>query len=377
MKTVLKLLLFAAAFCGIYWFVLYKTPEERHFARELSLAQNGDMQAAVRTADLLKRGEGVKQNGAEAAEWYRQAAAAGDASAAYELAELYLTGDTLPRDDEEAFLYLQLAAQADEPRAQRELARFYEEGRGGVPAHAGEALLWRFLAAQNGDASSAAALASAHAEQPELYEQVKEMEEDLAAARAGDGEARLRAGRAYRSGGPVLTNNEEAARLLTLAWEENRLPQAAYELSEMYRIGAGVEQNPVKADDLLAQAAQQKYPAAQYALGETAYKADPPNYQDAFAWFSNAAAGGYSQAQYMTGFMLMQGQGTERSVPLAVKFFRDAAEQDSVSAQYVLGQIYMKGLGVAADKKAGAAWLERAAQNGSRDARALLEALNP
>lgn len=376
MKTVLKLSLFLAAFFGIYWFVFYQTPEEKTFSRELALAQNGDMQAAVRTADLFKRGEGVRQNGAEAAKWYRQAAAAGDASAAYELAELYLTGDTLPRDEEEALVYLQLAAQADEPRAQRELARFYEEGLGGVPQHAGEALFWRFLAAQNGDAPSAAVLARARTEQPELYAQVKELEEDLAAARAGDGEARLRAGRVYRAGRPVLTGNEEAARLLTLAWEENRLPQAAYELSEMYRAGTGVEQNLAKADELLAQAAQKAYPAAQYALGETAYKADPPNYQDAFAWFSNAAAGGYPQAQYMTGFMLMQGQGTERSVPLAVKFFRDAAEREHVSAQYVLGQIYVKGLGVAADKKAGTEWLKKAAQNGSRDAQALLDALN-
>lgn len=53
----------------------------------------------------------------------------------------------------------------------------------------------------------------------------------------------------------------------------------------------------------------------------------------------------------MTGFMLMQGQGTNLSVPLAVKFFRDAAEQNYVAAQYVLGQIYWKGLGVPADKK--------------------------
>ncbi len=376
MKMFCKLTLFVAVFFGIYWFVFYQTPQEKMFARELALAQNGDMQAAMRTADRFKRGEGTKQSGAQAAEWYRQAAVSGEASAAYELAELYLTGETLPKDEEEALAYLHLAAQADEPRAQRELARFYEQGLGGVPVHPGEALFWRFMAAQNGDAESAVILEKARTEQPELYAQVKELEEDLAAARSGDGAARLRAGRVYRAGRPVLTNNEEAARWLTLAWEENHLLQAAYELSEMYRAGTGVEQNPAKAADLLARAAEQSYPAAQYALGEAAYKAEPPNYQDAFAWFSNAAAGGYPQAQYMTGFMLMQGQGTDRSVPLAVKFFRDAAERDHVSAQYVLGQIYVKGLGVAADKNAGKEWLTKAAQNGSRDAQLLLDTLN-
>ena len=74
----------------------------------------------------------------------------------------------------------------------------------------------------------------------------------------------------------------------------------------------------------------------------------------------------------MTGFMLMQGQGTNLSVPLAVKFFRDAAEQNHVAAQYVLGQVYWKGLGVPADKKAGGEWLKRAADNGNESAKALL-----
>lgn len=376
MKTVFKILLFLAVFCGIYWFVFYQTPEQKTFARELSLAQSGNVQAAVRTAEFFKRGEGVKQDGAQAAEWYRKAALAGDAGAAYELAELYITGDILPKDEAEALVYLRVAAQADEPRAQRELARFYEEGLGGMEPHQGEALLWHFLAAQNGDAESALALEKAQKDQPELYAQIRALEEDLAAAREGSASARIRAGLAYRRGSYVLQNNEEAARLFTLAWEENKLGQAAYELSEMYRSGAGVEQNAVKAAELMGQAAQLAYPAAQYALGEEAYKDDPPRYQDAFAWFSNAAAGGYINAQYMTGFMLMQGQGTERSVPLAVKFFRDAAEHGHTAAQYVLGQIYVKGLGVAADKKAGEEWLSRAAQNGSTDAQALLDALH-
>lgn len=373
MKAVLKFLLFLAVFCGIYGFVFYQTPQERAFSRDLALARNGDARAAMRTAERFKNGDGTPQNGAQAAQWYRQAAVAGEAAAAYELAELYLAGTVLPKDEEEALVYLQLAAQADEPRAQRGLARFYEEGLGGAPVHAGEALFWRFLAAQNGDDASADVLEDARTRQPELYAQVKKLEEDLAAARSGDVQARLRAGRAYRTGQPVLANPEEAVRLLLPVWQENHLPQAAYELSLVYRTGP--EQNLAKAEEFLAQAAQQAYPAAQYAMGEAAYKAEPPNYQDAFAWFSNAAAGGYAPAQYMTGFMLMQGQGTERSVPLAVKFFRDAAQQDFVSAQYVLGQIYIKGLGVAADKKAGKEWLRRAASNGNADAQALLDTL--
>ena len=75
----------------------------------------------------------------------------------------------------------------------------------------------------------------------------------------------------------------------------------------------------------------------------------------------------------MTGFLLMQGQGTEKSVSLAIKFFRDAAAQNYTSAQYVLGQIYWKGLGVPKDKAAGKEWLDRAAANGNTAAQALLQ----
>ena len=140
----------------------------------------------------------------------------------------------------------------------------------------------------------------------------------------------------------------------------------------MYQKGEGTEKDENKALELLGAAAQAKNPSAQYALGERAYKAEPANYQDAFAWFSNAAEGGLAQAQYMTGFMLMQGQGTERSVPLAIEFFKKAANQNDTAAQYVLGQIYWKGLGVPKDKKEGRAWLEKAAAGGNLAARELL-----
>lgn len=373
MKTVWKVLLLCAVGAGLYWFAFYRTPEEKEFVRTLASAQSGDVQAAIKTAEFYAKGAGVKQNGAQAAEWYRRAAVEGNSAAAYELAELYIEGEALETDLEEALAYLQLAARAQEPRAQRELARFYEEGLAGLPVHPGEALYWRFMAAQNGDAASAQVLEEARTKMPDLYAEVKALEEDLAAAQAGNGEARLRAAHAYEAGKPVLANNEEAARWLRLAWEENHLPQAAFELSALYRAGAGVEQDLSKASGLLGAAAGAAYPPAQYALGEASYKAAPPNYPDAFAWFSNAAAGGFPAAQYMTGFMLMQGQGTAKSVPLAIKFFRDAAEQNHTAAQYVLGQIYIKGLGVAADKRAGAEWLQKAADNGNQEARALLE----
>lgn len=373
MKNTLKIILLLLVACGVYLFVFYKTPEQRVFEKTLAAAQAGNAEAALAVAGLYAHGTGVKPNGAQAAEWYRKAAADGSAEAAWKLADLYIQGTLVPQDLEEALAYIQLAARQGSARAQSELGRFYAEGLANLPVNRGEALYWWLQAAEAGDESAQTAEQDARLEEPELYEEVKRFLSVVKRAQEGDSSARLEAGQGFRLGYPVARNDEEALRWFTLAWEEGeKLPQAAYELAQMYQKGEGVEKNEARAMELFGAAAQAKNPDAQYTLGTFAYGANPPKYEDAFAWFSNAAAGGSAQAQYMTGFMLMQGQGTNLSVPLAVKFFRDAAEQNYVAAQYVLGQIYWKGLGVPADKKAGEEWLQRAADNGNESAKALL-----
>ena len=373
MKKFIKILLCLLVAGGVYRFVFYKTPQQKTFEKTLAAAQAGDMKAAVEVGNLYAQGEGTSQNGLQAAEWYRKAAVDGSSEAAWLLAQLYITGVLIPQDLEEALTYLQLSARAGYAVSQAEMGRFYEQGLAGLPVHPAQALYWRFLAAQNGDKKAQALVQQVEKEDPELFSQIQTFLDTLALAKQGNAASRLEAGRAYHSGFPVVRDDEQAAFWLTSAWEENQSVEAACELAELYQNGWGVEKNEAKALELLGAAAEKKNPLAQYLLGERAYKGENPKYEDAFAWFSNAAEGGYPQAQYMTGFMLMQGQGTPRSVPLAIKFFRDAAEKEHTAAQYVLGQIYWKGLGVPVDKKAGEKWLLRAAQNGNASAKALLE----
>ena len=263
-----------------------------------------------------------------------------------------------------------LAAREGNAQAQTELGRFYEQGLGGLPSSRGEALNWYLQAGQQGDAQAQERAQDVQLEDPQLYEEVTRFQALLASAKTGDSQAQLEVGQMLREGYVIAQNNEEAARWFTQAWQEGeKLPQAAYELSQLYQNGEGVEKNEAKAMELLGAAAQAKNPDAQYQMGTLAYGANPPKYEDAFAWFSNAAAGGQAQGQYMTGFMLMQGQGTPKSVELAIQFFRKAAEQNHTAAQYVLGQIYWKGLGVPANKKEGEQWLRRAADSGNEASR--------
>ncbi|WP_428054489.1 SEL1-like repeat protein [Candidatus Avelusimicrobium stercoris] len=372
MKNFLKIAVALLVAAGIYAFVFYKTPQQRTFAKTLTQAQAGDVPSAVKTGDFYAQGLGVEPNGAQAAEWYRKAAALGDTGAAWKLAQLYIQGTLVKQDYEEALPYLKLSAQAGNVAAQAELARFYSEGLGGLSASKGDSILWNLKASAMGSQEAQEALRAQREADPDFYDVVNRFSATLLLAAQGNTQAQLSAGEGYRMGYPVTKNDEEALRYFTLAWQEGQLPAAAFELSEMYQKGEGTEKDENKALELLGAAAQAKNPSAQYALGERAYKAEPANYQDAFAWFSNAAEGGLAQAQYMTGFMLMQGQGTERSVPLAIEFFKKAANQNDTAAQYVLGQIYWKGLGVPKDKKEGRAWLEKASAGGNLAARELL-----
>lgn len=375
MKTFLKILAGVLLAGGLFTFAFYRTPQERAFTQHLKAAQNGDTTAAFAVAQAYQSGEGTKPNLPQAAAWFEKSAAAGNAQAAWELYQLYHSGQVPAPDPEAPAVYLQMAAQNGQADAQYEWGTWYENGNG-VTQHNGQALFWYQTAVQNGSAAAQAKVDTFAQEQPELSAQLTAFMQTLQAAQQPSNfQAMFDVGQAYRTGNPVLHNDEIALGWFKQAWEESdhTFAPAAFELFKQYNSGEGVTKNEEIAGQLLAQAAELKDPAAQYQLGEFAYMDSTPQYADAFAWFSNAATQGYAPAQYMTGFMLLQGQGTAKSVPLAVRFFTQAADQNYADAQFVLGQLYLKGLGVKKSRKRGRAWLEKATQNGNQEAANLLK----
>ena len=371
MKTAFKIFLFFVVFGAIYWFAFYQTTEQKEFKKTLAAAQQDDPQAMVLLGDLYLAGKGIESNKEQAIEWYRKAFQKEDSQAAWKLAQVYIQEKNL----DEAAAYLQLAAQDKNADAQNELSRFYEEGLGGLPAHKGQAFYWRKKAAQHGDEKASGWLKEIQTQQPDFFTQEEAFFTNLQTAQEGDIHAMVQVAKAYQSGVEVAPDMSIAENWFTKAWEEGKDPQTGYELAQFYLNKENSLSNEEKGVELLAQLAALPYAPAQYTLGERAYQEDPPNYKDAFAWFSNAASNGDAKGQYMTGFMLMQGQGMTRSTALATNFFKQAADQEDASAQYVLGQIYYKGLGVRPNKKLGEEWLKRAAQNGSIPAQAFLESI--
>jgi TPR repeat protein len=89
----------------------YHQDEESAALREnLMPAQQGDAKAQVFVAYLYETGQGVKQDYAKAAEWYRKAAEKGNATAQTQIGNMYFQGRGVPQNYIYAYMWLELAS---------------------------------------------------------------------------------------------------------------------------------------------------------------------------------------------------------------------------------------------------------------------------
>jgi hypothetical protein len=99
----------------------------------------------------------------------------------------------------------------------------------------------------------------------------------------------------------------------------------------------------------------------------------PKSEADAAEWYLRAAKAGSAAAQYAIARMYELGRGVEKSEKLAFEYAEMAANQNVTSAQFMVGVFFANVTGVKRDIASAQTWLERAMQNGSRDAKAYLE----
>src|SRR2546425_1106147 len=100
-----------------------------------------DAEAQFNLGVMYHEGRGVSQDDAEAAKWYRQAAAQGHAGAQYSLGVMYYYGQGVPQDYAEALKWYRQAAAQGYAGAQSELGVMYHNGQG-VSQDDTEALKW-------------------------------------------------------------------------------------------------------------------------------------------------------------------------------------------------------------------------------------------
>lgn len=100
----------------------------------------------------------------------------------------------------------------------------------------------------------------------------------------------------------------------------------------------------------------------------------PQDKKRAFHWYKKAADAKYAPAMWNLAFMYVRGEGgAKEDLPTAFGLFKEAAELGYVKAQYDLAYMYLQGLGTYPNREEGMKWLNKAADQGDRDARKLLE----
>src|ERR1019366_3409079 len=93
-------------------------------------AGQGSAEAANDLGFLYDNGQGVPEDHAEAARWYRRAADQGNPDAEFNLGSLYDMGQGVPQDHAEAVRWFRKAAGHGDLDAAFDLGVMYEEGQG-------------------------------------------------------------------------------------------------------------------------------------------------------------------------------------------------------------------------------------------------------
>jgi hypothetical protein len=120
------------------------------FERVKASASNGCPSAQFEVGLMLVRGEGVSQDCAEAAKWFRKAAEQGHADAQGALGLLYSKGEGVRKDHAEAVRWYRAAAEQGDTDAQLNLAYIHE--RAGIASlDLCEAKKWYGIASSKAD----------------------------------------------------------------------------------------------------------------------------------------------------------------------------------------------------------------------------------
>ena len=89
---------------------------------------------------------------------------------------------------------------------------------------------------------------------------------------------------------------------------------------------------------------------------------------EAIKYYHQGAEGGFAWAQCRLGLMYARGIGVENDDELAVEWYQLAAAQDDDDAQFNLGMMFADGRGVDKDIPLALSWLDKAAHQGHQDA---------
>ncbi|MGD0521158.1 MAG: tetratricopeptide repeat protein [Terracidiphilus sp.] len=318
----------------------------RDIAALKAKAESDDAESQFSLGSIYENGQGVPQDYAQAAEWYRKAAESGNVRAQDQLAYLYDQGSGVPQDDAQAAFWMRKAAEQGDSWAQWSLGTLYSEGLGVSRDDKLAALWWRKAAAQG----------------------VKEAQKKL--ADSGDTEAQRQVGSDFES----ECKYSQAAFWLRKAAGRGD-PEAQYKLGHLYSAGHGVPQDKNLAAVWWRKAADQGNANAQSSLGLAYINGDgvPSDFGAAAFWLRRSAEQGNVHGQTLLSIAYEVGWGVPKDYAQAAAWTQKAAEQGDASAQGHLGDMYRDGQGVPQSLILAEFWYGKAASQGNADAQNALE----
>lgn len=141
---------------------------------------------------------------------------------------------------------------------------------------------------------------------------------------------------------------------------------AQNEIGVCYDKGLGVTQDLNQAFQWYSKAAAQNLPLAQYNLGVCYYygRGVESDYVKAVEWLRKAANQKVAMAQYNLSVCYMNGQGVTQDHTMALYWLRKAVELNSPNAAYNAGMYYDHGLGVEVDHEKAFSYYQKAADWG-------------
>lgn len=134
----------------------------------------------------------------------------------------------------------------------------------------------------------------------------------------------------YRTGEGVNRDLQEARKLYAAAMALGDV-EAKHNLASMYLEGDGVGQDIPHAVLLYSEAAEQGYVLSQQQLGLIKY--NQKKYREAEKWWSLAANGGNTEAQYHLALLYLFGTGVAQDDKAALILMREAAKGGHPEAQ--------------------------------------------
>jgi TPR repeat protein len=225
-------------------------------------AEQGDFDAQLSLGAIYEKGEGLPQDPAEAAKWYRKAAENGLAEAQYKIGFMCEYGQGVTQNFEDAAQWYKKSAEAGNAMAANRLGLLFASGRG-VQLDYAQAVSFYRKAADQGNVEAQNNLGAMHdggmgvtqdfAVAAEWYRK---------AADQGDAEAQFRLAAKYVNGQGVSQDIEEACRWYHKAAEQGWM-DAQFALGVRYGNGQGVTLDVVEACKWLDLAASQKHEYAE------------------------------------------------------------------------------------------------------------------